>query len=188
VTWQTGPAEIDGMFAQGRGRTGGPKWQIAERFLAEADRHLASAEAIKANDPRGAISSPTTRRARRAPRCSRCRGCVRRARAVTSRSRTSCARSSVECSRSSPTLRRVRKQSEYPDVTRRRPAYVALQQLATAGPAVDAVRCPGRTLDVHNEEGRWQPRRGLAANASSFARRRRCGVWSSVRWRRRAAT
>ena len=53
MTWQTGRSEIDGMLAQGELERVIPSEDLAERFFDEADRHLASANAIKANDPTG---------------------------------------------------------------------------------------------------------------------------------------
>ncbi|CAN5752017.1 hypothetical protein BH23ACT10_BH23ACT10_13370 [soil metagenome] len=53
MTWQTGSDEIEGMVSQGELEHVGPSDELAERFFEEAARHLASAQAVRVTDPTG---------------------------------------------------------------------------------------------------------------------------------------
>jgi hypothetical protein len=117
VTWQTGRDEIDGMISQGELAHVVPSEELAERFFGEADRHLASAKAIRATDPTGSyqLAYDAARKACAALlavqglRATSAGGHIAVQDVVRVQFRGVFAQF--------PTLRRVRKQSEYPDVT-----------------------------------------------------------------------
>jgi hypothetical protein len=117
VTWQTGRAEIDGMLSQGELERVVASDALAERFFGEADRHLASAESIKVDDPTGSyqLAYDAARKACAALlavqglRATSAGGHIALQDVVRALFGAVFAQF--------PTLRRVRKQSEYPDVT-----------------------------------------------------------------------
>lgn len=117
MTWQTGRSEIDGMLAKGELERVTPSEDLAERFFDEAHRHLASASAIKASDPTGSyqLAYDAARKACAALlvvqglRATSAGGHIAVQDMVRAQFRGVFAQF--------PTLRRVRKQSEYPDVT-----------------------------------------------------------------------
>lgn len=117
MTWQTGRDEIDGMISQGELAHVAPSDELAERFFEEADRHLASANAIKTTDPAGGyqLAYDAARKACAALlavqglRATSAGGHIAVQDVVRAQFRGVFAQF--------PTLRRVRKQSEYPDVT-----------------------------------------------------------------------
>jgi hypothetical protein len=117
MTWQTGRSEIDGMLAHGDLDRVQPSAELAERFFAEADRHLASAAQIRTSDPTGSyqLAYDAARKACAALlavqglRATSAGGHIAVQDVVRAQFRGVFAQF--------PTLRRVRKQSEYPDVT-----------------------------------------------------------------------
>ena len=117
MTWQTGVDEIDGMISKGELAQVVPSDELAERFFEESDRHLASARAIKITDPTGSyqLAYDAARKACAALlavqglRATSAGGHIAVQDVVRAQFRGVFAQF--------PTLRRVRKQSEYPDVT-----------------------------------------------------------------------
>ena len=105
------------MISQGELGQVVPSEELAERFFAEADRHLASAEAIRVTDPTGSyqLAYDAARKACAALlavqglRATSAGGHIAVQDVVRAQFRGVFAQF--------PTLRRVRKQSEYPDVT-----------------------------------------------------------------------
>jgi hypothetical protein len=117
MTSETRRSEIDGMLAQGELDRVQPSAELAERFFAEADTHLTSASAIKTSDPTGSyqLAYDAARKACAALlavqglRATSAGGHIAVQDVVRAQFRGVFAQF--------PTLRRVRKQSEYPDVT-----------------------------------------------------------------------